>query len=59
MNEDIPLSIDLPAVALKLAQCRVSLLQAVMTAFEGWTSPGGQIGNDAFPPIALKNSLVE
>jgi hypothetical protein len=21
-----------------------------MTAFEGWTSPAGQIGNDAFPP---------
>jgi hypothetical protein len=23
-----------------------------MTAFEGWTSPAGQIGNDAFPPTA-------
>ena len=24
-----------------------------MTAFEGWTSPAGQIGIDAFPPPAV------
>jgi hypothetical protein len=30
-----------------------------MTAFEGWTSPAGQIGNDAFPPRPWKNAFAE
>ena len=34
MNEDIPLSIDLPAVALKLAQCRMSWLHVINDRFQ-------------------------
>jgi hypothetical protein len=34
MKEDIPLPFGLPAAALKYAPCRVSRLQAGMTAFK-------------------------
>ena len=34
MNEDIPLSIDVPAVALKLAQCRMSRLHVINDRFQ-------------------------
>jgi hypothetical protein len=59
MNQDILLPVDLLAEALKWALCRVSGLQAVMTAFEGWTSPAGQIGNAAFPPTAADFRTIQ
>ena len=49
MDEDIPLPVDLSAERNR-AQCRVSGFRPLMTAFEGWTSPARQIGNDVFPP---------
>jgi hypothetical protein len=56
MDEDIPLPVDLPAAELNWAQCRVSEFQAVMTAFEGWTSPPAKSGMSRFHPLRTLDS---
>ena len=50
MDEDIPLSVDLPAVALKLAQRPMSWLHVINDRFNVWASRAGRIGNSRNPP---------
>jgi hypothetical protein len=53
IKEDIPLPVDLPAVALKKGQCQVSWLRGENDRFQAMGITVWAIGNGRIPPEAV------